>query len=111
MKKVFIFLAFISLTSLAFAQNQAPSAKVKSQIAVLKNADLNLSEVQISRITTVLIGEEQNAIRAIKSVEGNKSLLEKRLQALKDSQINNIKGAMTPQQVDRFDALKLADKL
>ena len=111
MKKVFIFLAFISFTSLAFAQNQAPSAKVKNQIAVLKNADLNLSEVQISRITTVLIGEEQNAIRAIKSVEGNKSLLEKRLQALKDSQINNIKGAMTPQQVERFDALKLADKL
>lgn len=111
MKKVFIFLAFISLTSLAFAQNQAPSEKVKTQIAILKNANLNLSEVQLSRITTVLIGEEQNAARAIKAVEGNKALLEKRMQALKDNQINNIKGAMTPQQVQKFEELKLADKL
>jgi hypothetical protein len=111
MKKVFIFLAFISLATLANAQENVPSAKVKSQIAVLKHPELDLTDVQLSRITLVLMGEEQNAARAIKSVEGNKSLLEKRLQALKESQINNVKGAMTPQQVKKFEELKLADKL
>lgn len=111
MKKVFIFLAFITLSNLSIAQVQEPSSKVKAQIAVLKHAELNLSDVQLSRITTVLIGEEQNAERSIKSIEGNKSLLEKRLQALKENQINNIKGAMTPQQVKKFEDLKLADKL
>lgn len=111
MKKILLLVSCLALTTFVEAQVQTPSAKVKSQIAVLEAADLNLSDVQLSRITTVLIGEEQNAAKSIKAVEGNKSLQEKRIQAMKENQINNIKGAMTPQQVEKFNTLKLADKL
>lgn len=112
MKKITLFVALVCLTTLVFAQSgQTPSAKVKQQLEVLRKADLNLSEVQLGRIQAVLIGEEANAARMLKALEGNKSLQEKRLQEMKQNQINNVKGAMSPQQADKFDALKLADKL
>jgi hypothetical protein len=46
----------------------------------------------------------------IKSFDGNKSLIEARIAELKIYTINNIKGAMTPQQIEKFDAIKLAEK-
>jgi hypothetical protein len=44
-------------------------------------------------------------------LEGNKSALEQRLAEVHEHMINNIKGAMNPQQVEKFDVLKLSDKL
>jgi|688.fasta_scaffold1697672_1 hypothetical protein len=112
MKKLLTILGFLFLGNVVFAQaTNTPSATVKKQIEVLKNADLNLTDVQLGRITTVLMGEEQNSVKVLKAVEGNKSLLEMRLKEIKDHKISNIKGAMSPQQVEKFDALKLADKL
>jgi len=113
MKKLILIAAILFTGSVSlFAQaGQTPSVKVKKQMEVLRQADLNLSEVQLGRIQTVLMGEEQNAVRALKAVEGNKALQEKRLQELKTNQINNIKGAMSPQQAEKFEALHLADRL
>jgi hypothetical protein len=112
MKKFTIFIALVLLSTFGFAQaGQTPSAKVKQQMEVLRKADLNLSEVQLGRIQTVLMGEEANAARMLKALEGNKSLQEKRLQEMKQNQINNVKGAMSPQQAEKFDALNLGDKL
>ncbi len=111
MKKITLFFALICISLASFAQgNQAPSAKVKQQMDILRKADLNLNEIQLGRIQTVLIGEEVNAARALKALEGNKTLQEKRLQEMKQNQINNVKGAMSPQQAEKFDALHLADK-
>lgn len=111
MKKIFFTLVVLFTTVFAYAQlNTTPSEAVKAQVEILKKADLNLTEIQIGRITTVLIGEESNETRIRKALEGNKSLLETRLAELKEHKIQNIKGAITPAQAEKFDALKLADK-
>ncbi len=111
MKNLLTTLAFLFIGNILLAQTVIPSAAVKKQIDILKSADLNLTDVQLGRITTVLIGEEQNSIKVLKAVEGNKSLLEMRLKEIKEHKVSNIKGAMSPQQVEKFDVLKLADKL
>lgn len=111
MKKILSIAAFICFTLVMNAQHGAvPSENVKKEIAILKNADLDLTDVQLNRISTVLIGEEANKIRVQKALEGNKSQLELRMKDLHANKIGNIKGGMSPQQAEKFDALKLADK-
>ena len=107
-----IFLAIITLCSFQMTAQQAnkPSMQVKNEIEVLKNADLNLSDIQILRITQVLIGEEQILTKNLRVLEGNKSLIAQRTKELKLNKVINIKGALTEQQAEKFDALKLADK-
>jgi hypothetical protein len=110
MKKILTFVAILFIGTSVFAQNNTPSETIKKEISILKSSDLNLSEVQLSRITTVLMGIEQNSLRTLKAAEGNKSLLEIRMKEVKEQKLNNVKGAMSAQQAQRFDALKLADK-
>ncbi len=111
MKNILLITVFICLAFAVNAQHgAAPSENVKKEIAILKNADLDLTDVQLSRITSVLVGEEANKIRLQKTFEGNKSQLELRLKDLHANKIGNIKGGMSPQQAEKFDALKLADK-
>jgi len=107
-----IFLAIITLCSFQMTAQQGnkPSMQVKNEIEVLKNADLNLSDIQILRITQVLIGEEQILTNNLRVLEGNKSLIAQRTKELKLNKVINIKGALTEQQAEKFDALKLADK-
>lgn len=113
MKKIFLSLTFVLISTFIFAQgkNQTPSAHVKQQIEVLKNGGLNLSDVQIGRITYVLMAEEQTMERTQKTFAGNKSLLNERTKEAREHMFNNLKGALTPQQVEQFDAKKLGDKL
>jgi|688.fasta_scaffold50143_4 hypothetical protein len=110
MKKSIVILVLLLVTVVSFAQNTTMSQRVKKQIDLLKKADLNLSDVQLSRITIVLINDDENYQKMIKSFDGNKSLIEARIAELKIYTINNIKGAMTPQQIEKFDAIKLAEK-
>jgi len=110
MKKSIVILVLLLVTVVSFAQNNTMSQRVKKQIDLLKKADLNLSDIQLSRITTVLINEDANYQKIIISLEGNKSILEARKAENKIYTINNIKGAMTPQQIEKFDAIKLAEK-
>ncbi len=105
----FLFLSFSMLS--AQSTNAELSTNVKKAITVLKIADLNLSEMQLSRITSVLISEDQILQKNLKVLEGNKSAQAQRIKELKDIKINNLKGAMTEQQVQKFIALKLEDKL
>lgn len=114
MKHLF-FLAFVLFFSvnLMNAQGQTsnePSDHVKSELAILKKADLNLTDRQVARITSVLMAQEAIETRNLKAVEGNKSVVEQRMKDLKANKINNIKGALTEQQVEKFNALKLDDK-
>lgn len=111
MKKIIIVAIFVLSANMLMAQSKEPSKYVKHQIEVLTKADLGLNEVQLGRITYILIGEEANLERNKKALEGNKSALEQRLAEVHEHLINNIKGAMNPQQVEKFDVLKLADKL
>ncbi len=112
MRKMIVF-ALVILCSLQMKAQQGnqPSSQVKKEIEVLKNADLNLSDLQISRITQVLIGEEQILNKNLHVMEGNKSLISQRTKELKTNKVINIKGALTEQQSQKFDALKLGDKL
>lgn len=111
MKKTLSIFAFILIAFSTSAQvSSVPSAEVKNQVEILKNADLGLTDVQLSRVTSVLMGEENNMIRTKKALEGNKSQLDIRMKEFKANKINNIKGTMSPQQAEKFDALKLADK-
>ncbi len=107
-----IFLAIITFCSFQMTAQQGnkPSMQVKNEIEVLKNADLNLSDIQILRITQVLMGEEQILTKNLRVLEGNKSLIAQRTKELKLNKVINIKGALTEQQAEKFDALKLADK-
>jgi len=111
MKKSIVTIVLILISIVSFSQNKTMSQHVKKQIEVLKKADLNLTDLQLSRITIVLINEDANLQKNIKSLEGNKSILETRIAEIKINTINNIKGAMTPQQIEKFDAFKLAEKL
>lgn len=112
MKKILSIAAFLLLAFVANAQIKGaePSENVKKQISILKKADLGLTDIQISRITTVLMGEEANYLRTEKALEGNKAQLEMRMKDLHANKINNIKGAMNEAQAEKFEALKLADK-
>jgi len=105
------FFLFFSVNVLYAQTVQQPSTDVKKDIELLSASGLNLSDLQIARITTVLIGQEELTARNSKAVEGNKSVLETRLSALKASKISNIKGALTAKQVELFNSLKLEDKL
>lgn len=111
MKKIALLLAFLGCLFNAQAQQNELPANVKKQIDVLKKADLNLTDVQLSRITTVLVGKDLGYQKMLKALEGNKSLLQTRTAEYKADLQSNIKGAMTPQQAEKFDALKLGDKL
>lgn len=111
MKKIVLLFGFIACLFTVKAQQNDLPINVKKQIEVLKKADLNLSDVQLSRITTVLIGKDQSYQKMLKALEGNKSLLQTRTAEYKADLQSNIKGAMSPQQAEKFDALKLGDKL
>lgn len=111
MKNLITILFLVFACNLANAQKDKISENVKKQIELLKKADLNLSDIQLTRITHVLVSDEQIIMKNKKSFESNKPLLESKLAEIKLYRINNIKGAMTPQQAEKFDALKLADKL
>ncbi len=113
MKKIvnFLFLFTLSVSTVFGQVNSTPSKEVLNKIEILKNANLQLSDVQIGRITTVLMGEEQNELRIKKAMEGNKSQLDIRLQEHKQHVISNIKGAMTPFQVELFEKQQLESKL
>jgi hypothetical protein len=106
MKKI-IFLSFLLCASvfISQAQTQQPSAKVKQEVELIRKADLGLTDVQISRLTTVLMGEEKNLEMS------NKAQQETRLKLHHDNKIRNIKGVMSAAQAEKFDALKLGDKL
>ncbi len=112
MKKI-IFLSFLLCASvfISQAQTQQPSAKVQQEVELIRKADLGLTDVQISRLTTVLMGEEKNLEMSMKALEGNKGQQETRLKLHHDNKIRNIKGVMSAAQVEKFDALKLGDKL
>lgn len=111
MKKIIIIAAILFSANFIMAQTStAPSKQVLKELEILKNSELYLTDVQIGRITTVLSGEEYNTTRVLKSVEGNKSLTELKLKEIKEHKLNNIKGAMTPQQVEKFNKLNLEDK-
>ena len=110
MKKIFLLLfTFVSLNLFAQQANNLPE-NVKKDIETLQKADLNLSDIQISRITQVLLGQDELLKRNIKSAEGNKTTLNQRLTELKINKVKNIKGAMNEQQVEKFNALKLEEK-
>lgn len=111
MKKITLILGLVVCLFHAQAQQNELSANVKKQIEVLKKSDLNLTDVQLSRITMVLTAKDQNYQKMLKTLAGNKSLLQTRTEEYKADIQSNIKGAMTPQQAEKFDALKLGDKL
>jgi hypothetical protein len=110
MKKYIFAFLFLFATGSTFAQTQNISAEVKKEIEILKSANLNLSSVQLSRITLVLQGEEEIINRVKKTLDGNKSLLASSLATCKKNKISNIKGGMTDQQAEKFTALKLEEK-
>jgi hypothetical protein len=111
MKKNIIIIILILISFVSFSQNNAITKRVKKQIEIIKKADLNLTELQLSRITMVLSNEDANLQKNINSFEGNKIALEVRIAEMNTNSMNNIKGAMTPQQIEKFDAIKLAEKL
>lgn len=113
MKKVLFTLSLILTSYLMFAQtsNMPISPAVKNQVEVLKKSDLKLSDAQLSRITTVLIAENDKVEKSKQMLEANAPQLQKRLELLKNIMITNIKGGMTPLQIQKFDAAKLGDKL
>ena len=110
MKKSIVTIVLILISIVSFSQNKTMSQRVKKQIEVLKKSDLNLTDIQLSRITIVLTNEDANYQKIVKAFEGNKSVLEAKTAEIKLYTINNIKGAMTPQQIEKFDAIKLAEK-
>lgn len=113
MKKLSFLAFFVFLgMNLVIAQSQPqPSAQVKKEIEILQKADLGLSEQQVMRLTTVLMGEERNLEMSLKALEGNKSQQETRIKAHHDNKIRNIKGVLTKVQAEKFDAMKLDSKM
>ena len=111
MKQIILMAGFFLCSLGMTAQNSnSISTQVSKEIEILRKADLNLSDIQISRITQVLVGQEQIQNRNNQALEGNKAVLAQRAAELRNSKIQNMKGAMTEQQIEKFDALKLADK-
>lgn len=114
MKKIVLTSAVLFTTLMTFAQGSQASdlpEAVKKQVAVLKSSDLKLSEVQLARITTVLVAENDKVEKSKKMLEANNQQLNERLKLLKEIMIQNVKGGMTPLQAEKFDAEKLGDKL
>lgn len=111
MKKILSLFLVLSISVLSFAQQKELSNRVKKQIEILKNPSLGLNDVQLSRITLVLINEDQILEKNLKAVSGNKSQMELRTKELHNNLINNVKGGMTTLQAETFDKLKLGDKL
>jgi|LakMenE18May11ns_1017448.scaffolds.fasta_scaffold9701268_2 hypothetical protein len=113
MKKLILSAILVFVASIMFAQTNKEklSNNVLQQIEVLKSSGLNLNDIQIRRITTVLISEDEVRARFEKTLAGNKSLLETKLVECKANLINNVKGGMTVQQVEKFDAIHLGDQL
>lgn len=103
------FLIFVS--NFVNAQDLKLSNNVKNELEILKKANLNLSDIQISRITHILQSDEEIVIRNKKTYNGNKVMLEEKLAEIKKYRINNILGAMTPLQAEKFVQQKLEDKL
>jgi len=112
MKKLFLSLVLLATTQFIQAQtnNNLPE-KVKNQVEVLKNSDLKLSDAQLSRITSVLVAENDKVVKSQMMLEGNPSALHTRMVELKKVMITNIQGGMTPLQVEKFDLEHLGDKL
>ncbi|GBL35602.1 hypothetical protein EMGBS15_11970 [Filimonas sp.] len=111
MKQITLIAGFFLCSLGMTAQNSNNiSTQVSKEIEILRKADLNLSDIQLSRITQVLAGQEQIQNRNNQALEGNKAVLAQRNAELRKSKIQNIKGAMTEQQREKFDALKLTDK-
>lgn len=113
--KNYIILLFLLIATTQFSKAQTQNApavteQVKKELAILQKADLNLTDRQISRITAVLMSQEQIEARNLKALEGNKSAIEQRLKDIKANKINNLKGALTEQQIEKFNALKLEEK-
>jgi len=100
---------FAGLAGMAQNKDQVSDAVLK-EVEILKKADLNMSPVQLQRVTSVLVGQEQIKERNLKVLQGNKSVQEQKLKELKENKIMNIKGTLTPQQVEKFNALHLEDK-
>lgn len=112
MKKLFYSLVFLMCTQFAFAQSNNPlPEKVKAQVEVLKNSTLKLDDAQLARITSVLVAENDKAVKSQMMLEGNPGALHTRMIELKKVMITNIKGGMTPLQVEKFDLEHLGDKL
>ncbi len=105
MKKSILLLTviFFSLTSV-FAQNS------KNDIDLLKK-ELNISDVQVARISLVIDEHNKIVAKTETAFEGNKSVLQSRLQKLHDLKVMNVKGALTPAQQELFDQKKLGEKL
>ena len=112
MKKIFSIVSFCLLSFVGTAQvmGAQPSEKVKKEVAILKSADLGMTDIQLSRVTVVLMGEESNYLRMENAREGNKAQLEQRMKDMRANKISNIKGTMTDAQAEKFDAMKLGDK-
>lgn len=111
MKKLIILLHCTFFAVTVFAQDtKTISPEIQTQIEILKKSTLQLTDIQISRITTVLVGEELNYQRVLKTLNGNKAQIDSHLKELKEHKIQNIKGAMTPLQKEIFDSLKLESK-
>lgn len=101
------------ISTLGFSQAQTEvkmSERVTKEIAVLQKADLNLSDIQLSRITMVLNSLDANYDKTMKTFEGNKSVQKLRLDEIQAQKLNNIKGVLTPAQLEKFNALQLEKK-
>jgi hypothetical protein len=103
---VSILILLVSFSASAQTGNQL-SANVQKDLAILNNADLNLSSEQLNRLTLVLKAEDDMIAMNEKAAQGDKAVLELRMKEIKAHKLNNILGAMTPQQVQKFMALKL----
>jgi len=113
MKNTIVLLCLLFGSSIHFAQstsNEVPK-EIKQKIEILRNAGLGLTDVQLSRITYVLIGEEKNITKNIQTLEGNKGLQQSRMKELQAQKIMNIKGTMNQTQIEKFDLLKLSEKI
>jgi hypothetical protein len=100
---------FISMAGLSASAQQAGelSKRVQKELAILNNADLNLSSEQLHRLTLVLKAEDDILAMNEKAAQGDKAVLELRIKEIKAHKLNNVLGAMTPKQAEKFMALKL----
>lgn len=111
MKRILSLIIVLSISVLSFGQQKELTPRVKKQVEILKNSSLGLNDIQLGRITLVLINEDQILEKNLKALDGNKSQLEARTKELHSIMINNVKGGMTTLQAETFDKLKLGDKL
>jgi hypothetical protein len=111
MKKFLLAIIVVATSFISIAQSgNIPSNEVVKKILLLKDAGLNLSDMQLSRITTVLMTNEDMIAKNKKKLADNPTILAKRLAELRENTLNNVRGAMTPKQVEKFDAEKMDEK-